>query len=312
MKKIIPIIALTFTLTAHCASPSEIFNWYKEQNPSLSIAAICGVIKREVDERKKNLLVISRHGWSVAESEAALWQCQNEKFAAIPLAKASAAIEQESRRCDELRNKATMKFNPIAIAIGRKADAEAAYVKCDTELQAQLADKRKALAEYEAEKAQKAAEAKAQIDEINESTELPNLPLTYYNKDQAQAYMAAMNKVMADSVISRSAFRPLPSAGKNGLISTWTVNINSPRNIYAHALAIQCYQTIAGKEKRVEVRVGETDSYIFKGPLNAGVNQIKLDVWFVDDATFPVRDLIETVRCVAANKVRSNQFSSVK
>lgn len=171
---------------------------------------------------------------------------------------------------------------------------------------------KKTLADYEAEKAQKAADSKAHIDAKNESTELPNLPLAYYKKDQAQAYMAAMNKVVVAEVLSRSSFRPFLSAGKGGLINSWTLNLNAPRNIYAHALRIQCFQTIAGNEKRVEVRVGEKGSDTYTGQLNTGVNQIMVDVWFVDDETFPVSNLIENVRCVASNLVHSSQFSSEK
>lgn len=301
-----------FACMANAATPAEILDWYKKEYPNMSIDGICNMIKSNIDDRKGNFLVFSKNSWSISESETALTECHNIRLATLTPGQAKRAIETESSRCNKLLYRAKMNFNSVQIAMGYKANAEAAFAKCDFELQAELAELRKVVADHEAEKVQRAADEKAQLDAKNEITELPNLPLAYYNKDQAQAYMAAMKKVAVEEVLNRSSFRPFPSAGKNGLTSSWTLNIKASRNVYAHNLSINCYQTIAGKEQKVDVRIGETNNNTFKGQLNVGSNHVKVDVWFVDDATFPVRDLIEKVRCTAKSGVDSQMFRNAK
>ena len=216
-------------------------------------------------------------------------------------------IKEESRRCDGLRNKANQNWNALAIAMGRKADAEAAYAKCDSELQVFLSEKRKAIETQEAEKAQKAADEKASQEAVMATTELPNLPLSYYNTEQAKAYMFSAKSITVESVVLRSAFKPLPNSGPTAYTSTWTLNVVAPRDIYAHALTINCYQTVAGKEQSVDVTVAKKSNN-FVGQLNQGNNQIQVQTVLIDDATFPVRDHIERVRCAAQNGVHPSQF----
>lgn len=311
MKKIITSATLFAALAASAATPTEIIDWYKSQvqppRPNFPISAICKQIEKNLEERKNNVLVVSRNGWSLAESQAALDECNNQKFAGATPSQLRNLIKEESRRCDGLRNKANQNWNALALAMGRKADADAAYAKCDSELQVFLSEKRKAIETYEAEKTQKAANEKASQEAVLATTELPNLPLSYYNAEQAKAYMFSAKAITVESVVSRSAFKPFPNSGPTAYTSTWTLNVLAPRDIYAHALSINCYQTVAGKEQHLNVFVAK-NSNNFVGQLNQGDNQIQVQTVFVDDATFPVRDLIERVRCSANNGVHPSQF----
>lgn len=299
-------------LTANASPPVEIVNWYKGQYPNSPISGICEIIRRDVDHRRENLLVVSKNGWSISESEAAWNECRNQAFGAIatsPVVQAKRSIEAETKRCEPHRQRANRNWNALAISLGRKAEADELYAKCEEALQPQLEAKRKALAEHEAELAQKASDEKAKIDAMNASIEFPNLPLSYFNPDQRRAYIAAMNGVSVEGVVARSEFvQAAKELGHNTFKSTWKIKVNAPRQLYSHGHRLGCHQTIAGKEKSIQIHsVAMVSGDSFKGPLNAGSNEIDVDVVLRDDEKFPVRHLIESARCV----IRSNlQHSS--
>lgn len=292
-----------FGLTAKASSPVEIVNWYKQQYPN---TVICGYIRKDIEQRREKLLVVSKNGWSIAESEAAWNECKNQELAAIPLARAKTAIEIEVKRCEPHRQRTNQKWSALAISFGRKAEADALLAKCEEDLHPQLEVKRKELAEHESNLAQKVSDEKARIDAINASIDFPNLPFSYFTQDQKRAYIAAMKSVSVEGVVSRSEFiQAAGQFGNNNFKSTWKIKVNSPRELYSRGHRLNCFQIIAGIEKSISIQnVASTKGSEFAGQLNAGTNEIDIEVLLRDDEKFPVRHLIESARCTIRSSIQ--------
>ena len=232
---------VSFAVSAD-TSPAEILDWYKTKFSSQSLPAICKIIQKDFLERKKSFFVISRHGWSVAESEAAYLQCEAENM--------------------ELLN-----------------------------------------AKRAAEEAKQAAilEKEAQDLILYQTTEIPNIPSTYFNVEQANAYIFAVRNIKAGAVVSRTAYEPVLKKRDN-FQSDLVLEVSSVRDVHVREMDVYCYHTVAGKEVRVSAYIPATSTEhfrnsTFQGPLKAGTNQIQIRVWFHEDHKFPVRDLVESMRC---------------